>query len=114
MEEVQIHAQEVQKDLQDMYNPWYFCQPLQSVHFELTPVITSDIWICFILERRSDKSVSESDSSDSAGSDSDHSTATKGIFSRNLKYSKDLWNASKAKSEPLIFQTGTVKTNQHV
>lgn len=51
--------------------------------------MTSDPWISFILERRSEKSVGESDSSDSAGSDSEQSTATKGILSRNLKYSKD-------------------------
>ena len=50
--------------------------------------MTSDPWICFILERRSEKSVSESNSSDSAGSDSEQSTATTGILSKNLKYSK--------------------------
>jgi len=50
--------------------------------------MTSDSWICFILERRSEKLVSESDSSDSAGSDREQSTATIGILSKNLKYSK--------------------------
>ena len=88
-----------------------FCFHCFTSAVDITPEMSR---ICFILERRSEKSVTESDSSDSTGSDSDHSTATKGILSRNLKYSKDLWNASKAKSEPLIFQTGTVKTNLHV
>lgn len=64
--------------------------------------MTSDSRICSILERCSEMSVSESDSSDSAGSDSDQSTVTKGTLTRNLK------------SEPLIFQTGTAKTNLHI